>query len=924
MSTEPSAASRDIDVFVSHAPSDQAWADHLQWRLRQRGLRAVTLADHVEASSGLGSSTDLVARARALVVLWSGYAAESTWVRQTLAPFLAQSDHRPLIPVELGTTARGRLETRPPELISHNWLVLTDDEYRAGPQAAQTPWNEIADRIAQELDPAATTRAAEPLWLEVIDGGRQIGWAWTLAPTRAIWSIRETPSDVTLIAGTTYLLRTPQSGMVHAEVREVVPSSPRLDDGYALLALPVELQVPTLLSDSASGDDVVEVLVPNQPGARGWLAVSPRGERLLHLGVGKGREFVGCPIVSITTTHVLGVLGYPLRGEDIRHVLPITETAAPDLPEPRMPTPSVATDAPPSTRVHTDAWTIEDKLDYALYARSIEQFILHPNTQLPLVISVQGPWGQGKTSLMRMVQERLDWSHQDFATLSGSTAPQDAQDTTRITFRTLFKRLGRSIELDADPPRETRTVWFNAWKYQSSEALWAGLADAILQQLSARLSVSERELFWLRLQQRRIDPAAIRRDLHRLAFERVLPGLVLCAVALCLIVLATAFDVIGDLAGRVAGVATVVGGGLSWLAANAWAYGSPLEGRYAQWVRQPEYAKPGYFHAVEHDMRTALELLAPADRPLVVFIDDLDRCAPAKIGEVLEAINLFLSGDYPNCAFVLGVDTQVVAAAMEVVHRDVIERLHDRHGELGWRFMDKFVQLPFVMPRLSPEQRKEFVGALLVAKDDNAERRTAAQQAASEITKELESGTIAPAEAAARVGDLDVKLAAAAPDAVRKAAEAAIAAGAQAFGDADEEMTEALHDQMSFLSDNPRTIKRAVNLYRFYRFTAWARQASPLGLEGADPQLIARWVVVAVRWPSFVRWLQANAGDDSSVTVIDGLVSQAREANSHSEWRAALERGGEQPWHTEPELWLFLRNAAPPLDLARAEACGLW
>ena len=54
----------------------------------------------------------------------------------------------------------------------------------------------------------------------------------------------------------------------------------------------------------------------------------------------------------------------------------------------------------------------------------------------------------------------------------------------------------------------------------------------------------------------------------------------------------------------------------------------------------------------------------------MIFVDDLDRCSPAKVGEVIEAINLFLAGEYPNCAFVIGIDAEVVAASMEVVHED--------------------------------------------------------------------------------------------------------------------------------------------------------------------------------------------------------------------------------------------------------------
>jgi hypothetical protein len=49
------------------------------------------------------------------------------------------------------------------------------------------------------------------------------------------------------------------------------------------------------------------------------------------------------------------------------------------------------------------------------------------------------------------------------------------------------------------------TVWFNAWKYQSTEQVWAGLADSIVTQVAARMDPVERELFFLELNLRRQD-----------------------------------------------------------------------------------------------------------------------------------------------------------------------------------------------------------------------------------------------------------------------------------------------------------------------------------------------------------------------------------------------------------------------------------
>src|SRR5205807_1027783 len=101
--------------------------------------------------------------------------------------------------------------------------------------------------------------------------------------------------------------------------------------------------------------------------------------------------------------------------------------------------------------------------------------------------------------------------------------------------------------------------------------------------------------------------------------------------------------------------------------------------------------------------------------PVVVFIDDLDRCSPGTVAQVIEAMNLFLSGDFPNCYFVMGMDAQVVAASMEVAYETLDKKMKSvtrSYGSLGWYFMDKFIQLQFSIPNMTGDQRSSYLGHL--------------------------------------------------------------------------------------------------------------------------------------------------------------------------------------------------------------------
>ena len=75
---------------------------------------------------------------------------------------------------------------------------------------------------------------------------------------------------------------------------------------------------------------------------------------------------------------------------------------------------------------------------------------------------------------------------------------------------------------------------------------------------------------------------------------------------------------------------------------------------------------------------------------VVIFVDDLDRLAPARAVELLEVLKIFL--DCEQCVFVLAIDYNVVA-------RGVKEKYGSDFGEeKGRSFFDKIIQVPFKMP----------------------------------------------------------------------------------------------------------------------------------------------------------------------------------------------------------------------------------
>jgi len=83
---------------------------------------------------------------------------------------------------------------------------------------------------------------------------------------------------------------------------------------------------------------------------------------------------------------------------------------------------------------------------------------------------------------------------------------------------------------------------------------------------------------------------------------------------------------------------------------------------------------------------------------VILFIDDLDRCPPPRVVEVLEATQLLLKT--PLFVVVLGLDTRYATRALEKEYKEILQ--HDGDPS-GMDYIEKIIQLPY---RVRPIERK--------------------------------------------------------------------------------------------------------------------------------------------------------------------------------------------------------------------------
>lgn len=305
----------------------------------------------------------------------------------------------------------------------------------------------------------------------------------------------------------------------------------------------------------------------------------------------------------------------------------------------------------------SDNDTAEDLIGFRVHAELIRD-VVGDDTVLPVTIGVFGDWGSGKTSIMKMLQAEL--------------AKND----------------------------QVAVVYFDAWLFEGYDDAKSALISSILKQLMenkrfpAELKDKATKLIkrvnWMRLMKMGWDNVA-------------LPAVLAYAT----------------------GGATAVPAVVTGLKAL---FGKSDESSLKSGEAEKLFKESEDVEITEvKDFREKFdELLRDSKfKSLVVLIDDLDRCSPDRIVENLEAIRLFLNVD--KTAFIIGADPRIVRHGIAVRYHQALDaaRTSPAFGEnpaeaaeqLVRDYVEKLIQVPYHLPRLSPAEIETYL-TLLFAKRD--------------------------------------------------------------------------------------------------------------------------------------------------------------------------------------------------------------
>jgi KAP-like P-loop domain-containing protein len=333
-----------------------------------------------------------------------------------------------------------------------------------------------------------------------------------------------------------------------------------------------------------------------------------------------------------------------------------------------------------------DLPSVDDRVGFAPYVQALQRFLTNEQTHGPLTISIEGEWGIGKSSFMKQLEAAL--------------RAHGGQDTVE----------------------QPIIVWFNAWRHDRADELWASFALEFMQQVTRQLTCRQRykghtTLFYLRFKWGKGWP-----DVARAIIWIGIGGYLLAGALQGLAWINSQVTRWIALGGIVAGAVGAVTRAVGWIAEKI---GNPLKIDLKQHAKSPDYEQRTAFIEQFHQDFAKILKAYVGNRRVFVFVDDLDRCEIPKAAELMQALNLMLSNDN-ELFFVLGMDRRKVAAGIALKHSSLLPYL--RAGELedagrntnlewygllfGYEFIEKFIQVPFVIPQPTEDGVRDYIHSL--------------------------------------------------------------------------------------------------------------------------------------------------------------------------------------------------------------------
>jgi predicted KAP-like P-loop ATPase len=229
----------------------------------------------------------------------------------------------------------------------------------------------------------------------------------------------------------------------------------------------------------------------------------------------------------------------------------------------------------------------------------------------------------------------------------------------------------------------------------------------------------------------------------------------------------------------------------------------------------------------------------PRGKPrIVLFIDDLDRCPPERVVEVLEATQLLLKTKL--FVVVLAMDIRYVTRALEKAYAGILAREGDPSG---LDYIEKIIQIPYQVRPVAPEVVGDYISSMMTVRLDIPQRLDTASNVArtSEERATSESNEVNNSEL--KVGT-SVK-----PKKARKPRTLVTLSQVVTFSKDEYDFLVLCCQQVNL---TPRAIKRLINVYKLLKIL-WSRELQWPQPDPSVEQAVVLLLALSCAYPDAMR-----------------------------------------------------------------------
>ena len=487
----------------------------------------------------------------------------------------------------------------------------------------------------------------------------------------------------------------------------------------------------------------------------------------------------------------------------------------------------------------------EDQLGFDCYVKTFADLIESKHTNPPLTIGVFGRWGMGKTFILDHIEKELEKRKKGRQKASQQGFFKCILQYGELILNKLSALTGFQTKKGNEQVADVHTIKFNAWEYNSMESIWPGLIRKVMDGM-------ENSVFNFL--------GKIKFKFSKF-FRKIWKKDKITIIIFFLLLATMVFGFYGGYSNNNFLDFSIFLSSLSVISILLFGFiteiskvlSSPLSSWLINRYKECDYGKRIQFmDEIKEDMEELEKKLKAKNSRLLIIVDDLDRCEPKKVMEVLQALKLML--DFESFVFCIGIDARIISREIETYYEGML----GPKGISGYEYLEKIIQIPFWIPVPTTGEVNTFLHKQMNVKkkigidsEKNGEKVSEKEKNIEEEHKK--NGAMEKFTAKTDITDMkkdetekDTEIKEKQPIKTQQKKDEKEEVEINKDSAFEEYELNEFKILSEFIRPNPRHVKRVLNIYRFIKSLAKRKKDENFP---KNPQNVIRWVLLCCQWP---------------------------------------------------------------------------